>query len=445
MGQGKTLVALADFWRWYEEGEGTRMFVCCPNSFKSGWRAEVIKHGFDLDVHLYQSGSKASKAWLTKKYTKPPILVINYEALRSDKSFKDFVAWCEAKPTFGVWDEAIRLKNNKGVTSKRAVQLAKYFGAARCLSGKYTTQGPHDLWAQFRALRLLYGINFYAFRTMYAKMGGWQGRQVIGVQNEKQLARLLDPYVFQTAPTPKAPGQEPRFVVRTYELTPEMQAQYDAMHQEFVLWLNQNEAVTVELAITRYIKLAQIQAGFVLKDDGKIVDLVAPKDNPRLEVLKEILAEEIDGKCCVTYKHRYANTLLMAALETYQPAWIKGGMRPEEVQAQLDRFELDPNCRVMLLQTQAGKYGFNCLGNQAKAEDACHSMIFWENSYSLDDRAQIEARIDRRGQNYRCLYIDLIGTALDQACIDALVRKENMFQTVFRAIRTTIPEMRHAS
>jgi len=62
-------------------------------------------------------------------------------------------------------------------------------------------------------------------------------------------------------------------------------------------------------------------------------------------------------------------------------------------------------------------------------------MIFFENTYSLDTRSQIEDRIHRMGTIAEsCLYVDLSGSDIDERITRALQRKENMFQAVFPTI-----------
>ena len=56
----------------------------------------------------------------------------------------------------------------------------------------------------------------------------------------------------------------------------------------------------------------------------------------------------------------------------------------------------------MLLQAEAGKYGHTLVGTP---DDPCATMIFFENSYSLDTRSQLEDRIHRMGAVAEsCLY-----------------------------------------
>ena len=107
-------------------------------------------------------------------------------------------------------------------------------------------------------------------------------------------------------------------------------------------------------------------------------------------------------------------------------------MTPEDIQKAKDTFNNDPACRVILVQTRAGKYGHTLLGGLSP-EDRCSTMIFAENSYSLDDRSQIEDRMHRHGQTAdSCLYIDVWGTKLDHRITLALQAKESIAQAVFQ-------------
>jgi hypothetical protein len=203
------------------------------------------------------------------------------------------------------------------------------------------------------------------------------------------------------------------------------------MENDFVVWLSATENVTVDAFITKYIKLAQIQSGFIIKEDESVQELVAPDENPRFQLVRQIVEDEIEGKVVIPYAHRYTLGILSRTLEEFNPAFIKGMMKPDEIQAQKDKFNGDPSCRVILVQIRAGKYGHTLLGGE-DIIDKCSTMVFAENSYSLDDRSQIEDRIHRHGQTAEsCLYIDLWGTPLDKRITAALQAKESLAQAVF--------------
>ena len=198
-------------------------------------------------------------------------------------------------------------------------------------------------------------------------------------------------------------------------------------------------AVTVDVAIAKYAKLAQIQVGFVYDENHVVHELVKPEDNPRLKLLLQLLEEETEGKVCVVYRHRPMLDFLLRALRAYDPAWIKGGMSPDDTEVQKARFNRDPHCRIILLQCDASKYGHTlCLQPE---KDKCRTMIFFENSYSADTRDHDrQDRIHRRGQTGDAvLYIDLSGSDLDSRIVKALQRKDSLYRSVFKNLKTAEP------
>jgi hypothetical protein len=439
MGLGKTLTALADFQRALDDGDATRMLVVCPNSFKGGWRAEIAKHGFDFDAHIYETGSKASKAWLRGSFDRPPVLIMHYQGLRTAGGIADACAFADAKPTFGVFDESIQIKTFDSSQTKRSIELGKHLEFARILSGKPTTQGPHDLWAQMRAIGKLNGFNYHSFKTQFAVKGGWGGEQVIGVKNEEYLAELIEPHVFRALKADWTDLPPKSYTIREYDMSAEQAAQYASMHDDFVLWLTETDGVTIEQAITRYMKLAQIQAGFIIDEEKQVHELVTLAHNPRVNALKEVLETEVTGKVAIVYHHRYSGDILLRALVEGRPAYITGGMPAEVIEYQKSRFNDDPSCRYILLQDQASKYGHTLLGGP-EPDNRCATTLFFENTYSLDTRSQVEDRIHRRGQTAdNVLYVDFAGTPLDRNCIEALQRKEDLYQAVFSLIRRAVP------
>lgn len=434
-GLGKTLTTYTDFMDRVAERKATRMVVICPNSFKGGWVEEATKYDINVDAHVFESGSNANRYFIRKDFNRPPVLIVNYEAIRSASVQDMILDFVSRRPGFITFDESVQLKTHNSQQTKAAINLSKNFSFSRILSGKPITQGPHDLWGQMRAIRQLEGKNYYAFKTMFCKMGGFRMKQVVGAQNEEYLAKLIDPHVFRATKAGWTDLPPKMYTIRDYEMTAEMRTMYRSMENDFVLWLNSGEVVTVDIALTKYAKLAQIQCGFIIREDGGVEELVPPERNPRLRLLREILDTEVVGKATIVYNHRYTFEILSRALADLNPAYIRGQMNSDEIESQKRRFNNDPNCRVILLQTKAAKYGHTLLGDQSRPDTTCSTSIVFENTYSLDDRSQIEDRIHRHGQKAEMvLYIDLIGTPLDRNAVRALQRKEDVFQSVFRHI-----------
>ena len=438
MGLGKTLTTLSDFLRLVSESKVTRLVVVCPNSFKIGWRREIEKHGMNVEPHIFESGGW-NDPFLKRSFDRPPVLIVNYEAIRradTKKYIEKFVAGRRAMIAF---DESICLKGNKSLQTVAAIDLAKLFTYQRILSGKPMTQGPHDLWGQMRAIRKLDGMNYYAFRGWFCRMGGWMNKKVIGAQNEEKLAELINPHVFRASKTDWIDLPPKMYTTREYTLAPNQQAQYNMMESEFVAWFKEDEYVAVDIALTKYIKLAQIQFGFIIDDDGVMHELVHPNFNPRILALKDIIETEVTGKVVVVYQHKYAGDILLRSLDEYRPTFIKGQMEPADIARNTDIFNNDPNCRVICIQTVAGKYGHTLIGGH-DAINRCTTMIFAENTWSLDNRSQLEDRIHRIGQEGdSVLYVDLAGTPLDARVVGALQRKESVFNAVFQHIHGRAP------
>lgn len=440
MGLGKTLTAFADFLRALERQQATRMVIFCPNSFKGGWLDEFEKHGIDGDMHLYDSGSSLNEYFIGRQFNRPPFIVVNYEAARSGECQRLIRRFASKKPTFCVFDESIQLKTHDSQQTKACIGISQVMRYKRILTGKPTTQGPHDLWGQMRAIGHLDGKNYFAFRNLFCRMGGFKNKQVIGAQNEDYLATLIEPHVFRALKADWLPELPPkRYTIREYKMSPEQRNQYNAMEHEFVLWLTEDKSVSIDAAITKYEKLQQIQCGFIIDENKKVHELVPIDRNPRILTLLDILDQEVIGKVIIVYVHRHSAELLGKILERHNPAFIRGNMDATEIEKQKHRFANDHRCRHILVQAIAGKYGHTLLGG-IEAEHHCSTTIFFENSYSLDTRSQLEDRSHRRGQKAdSVIYIDLCGTSQDRNVLRALQRKEDIFQAIMRNIKRAVP------
>jgi hypothetical protein len=395
MGLGKTLTALTEFIQLVEAGEVTRLVVVCPNSFKTGWRDEIVKQGINVDPWVYSSGAD-NDVFLRKNFQKPPVLIVNYEAIRRPATQTFIGNFIHQRGCMVVFDESIQIKTHNSQQTKAAIVMARNFKYSRILSGKSMTQGPHDLWGQMRAIGKLNGMNYFAFRNYFCRMGGYLNKQVVGAINERQLGEMVDPHVFRATKEEWTDLPPKIYTTREFAMAPGQLNQYRTMERDFVTWLESGDNITVDMAITKYIKLAQIQFGFIIDEDGKTNELVDTANNPRISAIKDIIDTEVTGKVVVVYHHRYAGQVLVEEFGDYSPALIRGGMAPEEVTHDRDRFNRDNSCRVIFIQATAGRYGHTLIGGD-EPENHCSTMIFAENTWSLDTRSQLEDRMQHIG------------------------------------------------
>ena len=238
-GLGKSLVALQEFQRLSWDQGADRMIVVCPNSFKMGWHDEIKKHDFSFafDVHIFQSAKKkeASK-FISRSHYKLPIFIVNYEALRMPNVLKALCTWASRGKTYLAIDESIQIKGHRTAQTKAVHKLALECRYVRLLTGRPTTQGPHDLWGQLRAIGLFKDRNFYAFRGAFCVMGGWQAKEVVAAKNPEALAAAMAPVVFQAKKKdwlPELPRKD--YTIRDYEMSAEQLKQYAQMEHQFLL------------------------------------------------------------------------------------------------------------------------------------------------------------------------------------------------------------------
>jgi SWI/SNF-related matrix-associated actin-dependent regulator of chromatin subfamily A-like protein 1 len=140
-----------------------------------------------------------------------------------------------------------------------------------------------------------------------------------------------------------------------------------------------------------------------------------------------MIAEEIDedGKKIVVFAHhREALATLAKALTRFNPAVIHGDVPQGRRQAEIDRFQTDPECKVFIGQITAAGASINL--------QAASKVIFVEMSWVPGENEQAYARVYRMGQDksvwVRFVYLP---DSVDEAVSRALARKVVMIEGVF--------------
>lgn len=428
---GKTAAALNEFVEFVVNHDGKWLLVLSPNSFKPDWIEAVSKWGVGLPVHLFESSDLKAYERFIKKH-QSGIVVANYEAL----SYKDKVAALEklvGRHTMIVADESIKLKNPASAAFKAAHRLAKQCGIRRALSGKPSTQGPHDFYSQLRFIGELDGWTYSTFKSAFCEMGGFMGKGVVGVKNADRLNKILNQCSWTARKVDWIEGFEaPDYVSRRVDMTGRQKELYDQLQDEFIAELDDGRIVTAEQIVTKLIKQVQVASGFIIDENGVATNVVHPCDNPRINLVKTILTDELQTKLIVYCHYRHTIDLLLAALTPFNPAVIRG--RANDVIEQKKKFNEDPTCRVMIGQIEASKYGHELIGSK---DDPCLTSLYFENSYSLDSRSQTEERNRYGDVAVATTIIDVYSTPLDKAVVDALIRKEDMAAAVMGYARET--------
>jgi SNF2 family DNA or RNA helicase len=419
MGLGKTAVTIAEYLHLWPHVE--HMIVVCPNSLKSTWAEECQKMGAEAALILWP---RIVSTFDVRKATVAPITVINYEAVITMRGRRHLTQLLQSLRCMLVLDESINIKNYKARRTKELIALGQFAHVKRILSGAPVVQGPHDLWAQLRFINAM-DMNYFAFRNTFCKMGGYLGKQVVGVQNADRLYKIVDANGFRARKQDWTDLPQKIYETREIEMTALQIKHYRELKNDLYTKIQDHE-IDAPMMITAMMKMQQVTSGFIMAPDGAILDL--EPTNPKLNVTLETL-EQIEGKVLIFCVFRRSVALLMKQLEN-RAVQLVGDMPTSFIAEALSEFNGNPRIRYMVCQVQTGMYGHTLLGG-----GECSTTIFYENSYSLNARIQAEDRNHRFGQQRSVVYIDLVASPLDRVIIKALQKKIDIANAVVDNIK----------
>ena len=421
---GKTPTALNEYLLLRKYQNVQRALIVAPNKYKGTWKTEAERFGVDVPIHVYEASGTKEYARFLRQLGKggAGILCINYEALIRSTHFDNVQKFLKGDH-FLVADESVMFKSPKSQVNKAMQRLGKEATYARCLSGMPAPYAPYDLWTQLRFIGSMAWPNFYPFKMMFTKMGGWMGKQAQGIQNEKELNKLLDKVSFRARKVDWGIAEGVDYEEVPLEMTPEQVTTYQQMEKDFVAWLGANDMVTADNVLTKHIKLQEIASGFLYDEFGKVKTIVPLEQTPKFIDLAERLDMYIPGKVIVVAHYKPTIQALLKALARFNPRYIMGNMSSAQVTQAKRVFNEDPDCKVLVGQSQALKYGHTLVGSD---DMPCYSMCFFENSYSLDTRAQCEARSQGMHQKAPIHIWDYYSCKVERDIIRALQKRKRV-------------------
>lgn len=433
MGLGKTALTLNDF----VDSNYERALVLAPNSFKIDWALAPEEWGVGEEI--------VSQVWPVVNWTthiqrrdKRALISMNYEAVRSDRGHAYAQAFMDAMPTMLIIDESSAIKGFKSDTTKAVLDLCRRSAMVRELNGTPIVQNVLDYWAQLKAVGELDGVNPFSFRNRFAVMGGFMGKQIVGMKNEEELFAILDRCSFRALTEDWRSLPPKRYATVHLEMTAKQRKHYQAMLEEFFTEVGGME-VSADMVLAQMNKLRQISSCLVMQD-GAHEWIEEPKNNPKFKAVLDLVGDY--GKAIVSYFYRPTGDALFEALTKakLQPAYIKGGMKPEAISQEKKRFNGDPECRVIIGQVGSISRGHTLLGQPGK--DRCNKLIVVENSFERLHRAHLEDRNHRGEQDQPCVVYDLSTSPMDDAGIEILLAKKNMADDIDKIVAVARREHR---
>jgi len=426
---GKTLTAFAEYTLLKEEGLVDWFIVICPNSIKKQWMDAIEEVNPFIPIYIYESQSRKNFDRFFKVAKKVGgVFIINYESTISFTKREDWFSLFDPLRTYIVADESTKIKEPSLKSTKACLELASVCAYRRILTGKPTANSNADLWSQLKFIGAT-ERNFYQHKYSFCVMGGWQGKTVMKNINTEVLKAEMEPYVY-IAEDKYIKGCEKIYEpMRKVELEGELKRMYEQMEDDLLLELGNGTEITAPIALVKYLRLQQISSGIAGDPDGNQHNLVEPHRNPRIKATLDIIENDIDHKVIIVcrFKKSIENLKQVLIDKGYNCLTLVGGMKPDEIEAvkaEFNKYYEDPeeSTDILIAQIQVLSYGHTLCGDD---RNPCDSMIFYENDFSLLNRAQCESRPEKMERQKPISYYDFYASQMDRYIINALIRKED--------------------
>ena len=314
--------------------------------------------------------------------------IVGIESIQnSDRIYLELSQKCEqAKKTFIVVDESLKIKNADANRTQRLLQLSEKSAYRIILNGTPLSRNLLDLWSQMEFLSpkiLKMGLAEFKntfceyIKVTYHSQGfgrSYSKEFIKKYHNIDYLYSLIEPFIFESKLSLSI-GQQ--HIDIDYSLTDEEKAQHDKLKEkyldnEYLLAKNNN----IFLEITQ-----KMQHNYSLS-------------HSKFEIVDKLLSE-IDKSKVLIYA-KYIDT-----------------------QEQLSKHYKD--VRIMSLQKHS--YGLNLQDYNA--------IVFWDKTWDYAQREQIERRIFRTGQISNCVYYDLTGNVGLEGMINQNIERKRNLLDVF--------------
>lgn len=339
MGLGKTLTALMIA---AEDADRrpTRILVVATASLKYNWVAEIEHFTLFTATVLTGTADKRSKM-LTDFNT--DVLIINYEQVIAHLEQLNALDF-----NIVIFDEAHYIKNHSSKRTKAALKLLadRYF----LITGSPLLNRVPDLWTLLHRIDPPVFPSYWRFVNHYCIYGGYAGKEMVGVKNQKELHAHLANYMLRRKKADVLDLPDKQVIQVMVDLSPEQSKVYKEVWKEMQLTLPSSpDPVEIENALTRFLRLKQICS--------TTANVGLPDHSVKLDQLEDMVEEIITSGESVVIFTQFRGTL---AAVTRRLSTAKPG-RPA-----FDCYEISgstpPSQRVPIVaewdkRTRAGKPG----------------------------------------------------------------------------------------
>ena len=427
MGTGKTFAAIHLACARYEAGLIDRVVILCPSTLRPTWVKELAKYAtVEYDVRVHDTKAK----WLDEFYSKKAqpgrdpmqVLLVSVEGLGVSEAL--YQSACGAyvnSRVFTICDESSRIKTHDAKRTERAIELGAVSTYKLILNGTPIALGIQDLYSQYEFLdpNIIGAGDYWAFKTRYMVMGGFENKKIVGYQNVEELMALIIPYTIEVGKEvlnlpPKIPKE---FLCQA---TPEQKALFRLIIKgKGKSGMAVEPDIKVENALERNLRLQQVIGGWLPRAirtqkeidgiDCEVVDTVLEplKQNPKLDLLMSLIEGHYEGSKFIiwsTFTHEIEAiaALLRAKYGSESVECYYGGTKIEERSKIEDRYCTDSSMRFFIGNPAAAGLGLTLISGM---DD---KMLYYTGTNAYIYRAQSEDRSHRKGQERSVVVGDLV-------------------------------------
>lgn len=427
-GTGKTLMLLA----YLNLAKLQKVLVISSKTaITSSWVDEIRAHT-DFEFTML-AGSRRQRLTnlsmgLRRVYSqnkkKPFIFMINFDGVHSV-----FLELCKTRFDMIIVDESTKIKSIRTSRTKAVIKLGSYIRHRAILTGFPVTESLADIYAQIKFLDQgkTFGQKYLSFLDQYfVKIG-------MGIYPKKkgaeEIIRLIQPFCIRiTNKELKLPPKVSKIlrIEASAQQAKLLKSLYDLMRVEF----GRIKIDTVYI-FTLVAKALQICSGFLKESDEYDEDKNLIKKGTHVETFKTAkdealfdVLEEIDldkNKVIIWCSFRQSVKKLYKVLKGvgYTPLLLTGST--PDVNYVVNKFQHDKKARILIaIQRKAA---------ESITLTASNYAVYYENSWSNDQRMNSEARIRRKGSEIHksIFYTDLvIKDSIEEKIVKCLHDKSNL-------------------
>lgn len=404
------------------------LIVCGVNSLKYNWQSEIEIHsnekGWVLGTRFRKRTGKAYEGSTKDKLEDLDNLpdcryiITNIESLRvgAEKISKSKYHFPVAEKlqelckngTISViaFDEVHRSKEPTSLQSRAMINVqAKYMVA---MSGTPLMNNPLDLYFPLHWLGYE-NHSFYQFKTHYCNLGGYGGSDVVGYKNLEEIRAMMDNIMLRRLKTEVLDLPEKIRKIEYVDMTPKQSQIYKEVYNGVMSDLQKIKFSNNPLSMM--IRLRQA-TGWT----GIISDTVqeSAKMERMIELVEEIIAS---GQKAIVFSNWESMTeVAREKLKAYNPAYITGATKADERMKEVDRFQNDSKCKVIIGTIGAMGTGLTLT--------AAQNVIFLDSPWNMALKAQAEDRAHRIGTKGTVSVITLCCRDTIDERIEELVEKK---------------------